>query len=73
MPFGKRDVSLYEEPLLADKKNFNREFMHFGKRVAQPFARDFMNFGKRFVFLLSGVLGELLVKKVCSGNLNSKN
>ncbi|KAH7704993.1 AF17 protein [Aphelenchoides avenae] len=47
MPFGKRFVPL--EDVLLDKKNFNRDFMHFGKRAgADDFERNFMSFGKRY-------------------------
>jgi hypothetical protein len=50
MNFGKRDYSPLEQ-IIADKKNFNREFMHFGKRSGgmggEPFGREFMHFGKR--------------------------
>ncbi|CAD5223219.1 unnamed protein product [Bursaphelenchus okinawaensis] len=45
MPFGKRSMTL--EQLIA-KKNINRDFMHFGKRLApSAFDRQFMHFGKR--------------------------
>ncbi|TKR60633.1 hypothetical protein L596_027853 [Steinernema carpocapsae] len=40
---------VYVEPISeAEKRNFDREFMHFGKRSdAAGFDRNFMNFGKR--------------------------
>lgn len=43
MHFGKRlYLNGYLKP---EKKDFDREFMHFGKRGGQ-FERDFMSFGR---------------------------
>lgn len=49
MSFGKRQIPL-REIIAADKKDFDREFLHFGKRGADSapnFERDFMAFGKK--------------------------